>query len=169
MRKPWPAARPEPFFTDVSDRLEHAHFDGPFGDFKRQSLLPNRLSHLGPGVCWADLDRDGDDDLLVGGGRGGELSRFENVGEGGFRRMPSLAAIEDHATILNTVDGRGESMILLGLQNYEVNTNGAPSFHMINVATGGGSATRQSILKDSATGPMSLADVDGDGGVKVFL
>ena len=38
---------------------------------ERQPLLPNRLSQLGPGVSWHDLDGDGWDDLFVTSGRGG--------------------------------------------------------------------------------------------------
>ena len=58
-----PAAEP-PIFEDVSKRLNHVHRENEFDDFERQPLLPNRLSRLGPGVTWHDLDGDEDDDLV---------------------------------------------------------------------------------------------------------
>jgi len=165
-----PAAAPESLFADVSGRLDHTHTESPFDDFKAQSLLPNRLSQLGPGVCWADLDGDGDDDLLIGGGRGGELARFMNDGAGNFQRAPGLPAPDDVTTVLFTPGDVPGGRILSGQQNYETAAKGAPSFHMSDARTGRTIATRQGILDEgSATGAMALADVDGDGDLDLFI
>src|SRR5437667_12622668 len=51
-------------FEDVSEKLHHRHEEAAFDDFKRQQLLPNRLSQLGPGVAWFDLNNDGYEDLI---------------------------------------------------------------------------------------------------------
>src|SRR5436190_2186780 len=63
----------KPMFEDVSQLINHRHHEEPFDDFERQPLLANRLSQLGPGVAWHDLDADGWEDLIVGSGRGGRL------------------------------------------------------------------------------------------------
>ena len=61
-----------PLFEDATPALGgHRHAETPFDDWRRQFLLPNSLSQLGPGVAWFDLDRDGDEDLIVGAGKGG--------------------------------------------------------------------------------------------------
>lgn len=159
----------KPYFADVSDRLNHRHFETPFDDFQSQPLLPNRLSQLGPGVCWADLDGDGDDDLLIGGGRGGGLARFENLGDGGFRRLPGLPAEDDQTGVVRTFDARGEPLALVGRMNYETGARGAPSFVAINAKTGRVSVSRESVLAESTTGPLALGDVDGDGDLEVFV
>jgi len=75
------------FFEDVSHCLGHVHYEEPFEDFARQPLLPRRLSQLGPGVCWWDLDGDGWDDLVVASGKGGRLACYRNDGKGGFRLL----------------------------------------------------------------------------------
>ena len=56
-------------FRDASSLLSHQHQDLPFDDFARQPLLPKKLSQLGPGVAWADLNGDGWDDLVIGSGK----------------------------------------------------------------------------------------------------
>jgi hypothetical protein len=67
-----PLPIPTPLFEDVSAQLNgHAHVENEFGDWDRQYLLPDALSQLGPGVAWFDLDRDGDEDLIVGTERAG--------------------------------------------------------------------------------------------------
>src|SRR6266487_2212422 len=71
----------EPLFVEVSGLLNHRHHEEEFNDFERQPLLPNKLSQLGPGVGWFDVDGDGWEDLLVGSGRGGSLGVYRNRSE----------------------------------------------------------------------------------------
>ena len=78
--EPPPVLTEQPtIFEDMSHLLNHRHHEEPFDDFARQSLLPARLSQLGPGVAWGDVDNDGDDDLVIPSGRGGRLSVFLNT------------------------------------------------------------------------------------------
>ena len=53
-------APPPPLFAEFP--LDHVHHENGHDDFARQPLLPNRLSQLGPGLAFSDLDRDGKDD-----------------------------------------------------------------------------------------------------------
>src|SRR6185369_2685918 len=73
----------KPVFEDVSHLIHHSHHDEEFNDFERQPLLPKKLSQLGPGVAWHDVDGDGWEDLIVGAGKGGKLAVFRNDGKGG--------------------------------------------------------------------------------------
>src|SRR5262249_46335987 len=78
---------PDPLFRDVSARTANTHHEVPFDDFARQPLLTRRLSQLGPGVAWFDLDGDGHDELIIGSGRGGVLAVYRNDGKGGLARL----------------------------------------------------------------------------------
>src|SRR5438105_15815215 len=86
-----PKAEPKPLFEETSNALGHAHRENEFNDFDRQPLLPRKLSQLGPGVAWADLDGDGFEDLIIGSGNGGELAVYHNDGKGGLKRLTGTA------------------------------------------------------------------------------
>jgi len=80
----------QPVYEDVSQLLQHSHHEEPYDDFGRQPLLPKKLSQLGPGVAWYDVDGDGWEDLLVGSGRGGRLAVYLNDAKGGFKLWNSV-------------------------------------------------------------------------------
>src|SRR5439155_1237786 len=108
---PSPHAVPvEPFFEDVSSRLNHVHHEELFDDFGRQPALPRRLSQSGPGVCWADVNGDGWDDLIIGSGKGGSIALFLNDGKGAFQRSSTISsahATRDQTTVLVLPVGSG--------------------------------------------------------------
>ncbi|MEM7386157.1 MAG: VCBS repeat-containing protein, partial [Verrucomicrobiota bacterium] len=61
--------RPTLFVKNTEVKL-NPHRETPFDDFARESLLPNKLSQLGPALSVADFNGDGLDDLTQGSGRG---------------------------------------------------------------------------------------------------
>lgn len=163
-----PTKAKEPLFEDVSALIDHTHVDEPFDDFERQPLLPNALSQLGPGVSWFDVDGDGKEDLLIGSGRGGHLALYLNDGKGGFTRPDAeiwarQIVTRDQTTIL----GVGKQKVLAGSSNYEdgLARGGAVKLYdaesrAVEDAVGG---------QASSTGPLALADVDGDGSLGLFV
>jgi enediyne biosynthesis protein E4 len=163
--------KPEPFFADISERIGHVHREEPFDDFAAQPLLSHRLSQLGPGVAWIDLDNDGRDDLVIGSGRGGQLAVFRNKGDGEFEKweQPPLNArvTRDQTGIAGWTKTDGSAVIIAGSANYE---DGLPL----------GSVARQFDLstprindslpgQKSSSGPIALADINGDGQLELFV
>ena len=73
-------------FTYAS-RLNFVHSEKPYDDYEREPLLPYKLSQLGPGLAWGDIDGDGDDDLYVGGAAGQAGAVFVNQGTGQFSKI----------------------------------------------------------------------------------
>ena len=106
-----------PMFEDVSHLLNHSHHEEPYDDFARQSLLPARLSQLGPGVAWGDVDSDGDDDLVIPSGRGGRLSVFIN-NDGTFREIKGSVTQHDQTGVVIYASSSGPE-ILVGHSNFE--------------------------------------------------
>ncbi len=168
---PPPAPASAPFFADVSALLPHTHAEAPFDDFERQPLLPRRLSQLGPGLGWFDVDSDGWEDLLVGSGRGGRLAAFRNDGRGSFARLqgPPLdeAAPRDQTSILGWRRPDGRTAVLAGSASYEDGLAQGPVVRVYDLD----SKTVEETLpgQASSTGPLALGDVDGDGQLDLFV
>lgn len=164
-------SKPEPFFTDLSDRLKHLHGEEAYDDFARQRLLPRRLSQMGPGISCFDFNGDGWADLLIGTGRGGKIAVFRNDTQGGFvpQRAGALQgpAPDDLTTLLGWKPSSAEASLLIGLSNYERGRSNSPAVRQFHLMTGADLELPNS--GGSATGPMAMADIDGDGDLDLFV
>ena len=162
-----------PIFEDVSTQLHHRHHEEPFDDFERQPLLSRRLSQLGPGVAWCDVNGDGHDDLLVGSGRGGSLQLFLNNGRGslGSVDVPAWksAAPDDLTGIVGWSGEPGSSTVLVGIANYESDDTHAPAVRRYDLFFGDVQASVAVPGDGSSVGPLAVADVDADGDLDLFV
>ncbi|HTL55709.1 MAG TPA: FG-GAP-like repeat-containing protein [Candidatus Limnocylindrales bacterium] len=159
-----------PLFEDMSDRLRHVHHDKPFPDFALQPLLPNKLSQLGPGVAWVDIDGDGREDLVIGGGGAGQIGIYLNRGAEGFQRVEAPAFGEllkrDQTGIVGWHPGTNRTTLLVGCANYEDGEANGPGIRQYDL-------TRQTVddsltTEQSSTGPLALADLTGTGKLELF-
>ena len=165
------APDPAPLFVDVSHLLEHTHADEAFDDFTRQPLLPRKLSQLGPGVAWSDLDGDGHEDLIIGGGKGGRLAAFRNDGQGGFQRLTNAlfarTLTRDQTGIVGWPQADGHAVILTSSANYE---DGLPlGIGLTRYDPRSGQIDELWPSQAWSNGPLAHADVDGDGDLDLFL
>jgi enediyne biosynthesis protein E4 len=162
-------AAPVPLFKDVSGLVAHTHHEEAFDDYARQPLLPHKVSQLGPQIAWYDLDGDGFEDLVIGAGRGGSLSVFRNDGKGGFAKMPGAEAAlpDDTAGIIGWTRAPGQCALLVGLASYEQGGHAAVK----QVEATGGALKISDLLPatESSTGPLAMADIDGDGDLDLFV
>ncbi len=167
-----PASGQSPaWFEDVSAMLDHSHHEEFYDDFARQPLLPIKLSQLGPGATWFDLEGDGWEDLILPSGKGGKLAVFRNTGRGAFEPVPGAPfnqpVTRDQTTVLGWRTAAGHPVLLAGSANYE---DGMAA----------GSCVRQFDLQSqrvadslpgqfSSTGPLALGDMNGDGALELFV
>ncbi|HUS35175.1 MAG TPA: VCBS repeat-containing protein [Verrucomicrobiae bacterium] len=153
-------------FEDASDKIRFTHVDAPFDDWSRQPLLSRKLSQLGPGVAWLDLDQDGREDLIIGAGRGGEMGIYINQGAGNFSRLSPrelVGALNDDQTGL--VGWRGAFMV--GRANYETKQTDLAAERFQSTVT----IRKKDFVPgwDASAGPLAAADFDGDGILDLFV
>jgi len=168
VRSSAPVPSMRPIFEDVSGRIQHTHTENTFDDFERQPLMPRKLSQLGPGICWADLRGKGRDDLVIGSGKGGQLTVFYNDGSGNFEKaVPDAAPVDRDQTTVLAFRGSGDSSILVGNANYEdgLRSGAAVTQHNLSRQISAELITAQ----ESSSGPLALADIDGGGSLVLFV
>lgn len=171
---PAQAATPHALFTNATGLLGGAtHVDSLYADFKRQPLLPSRLSQLGPGVSWIDVDRDGRDELVFGSGRGGRLTVLRNTGA---RFVPFAASGPAQALDLTTVlplpTSTGGVRLVAGQSSYEAADSVATRVSTVLAFSAAGriGSPTTVIGGDSASvGALAMADANGDGFLDLFV
>jgi hypothetical protein len=165
-----PAPRPA-LFRDLAERLDHRHPETEFDDFAQQPLLPYRLSRLGPGAGWFDLDGDGRDELIVAGDTGGRLEAFRyDAPQGRFTPLPAdLPPLPgDGVAVAGWVPAPGRRQVLVGLANQaagETNPVVLAAFEWRE----GRLVPAGEWRAPFSTGPVAVGDYDGDGDLDVFV
>jgi len=177
LAKSTPETVPPPLFAAAPIALGD-HVDKPFDDFVKQPLLPNKLSSLGPGVAWGDVDGDGDDDVYIGGGAGqpGELRL--NEGKGSFEEQWVDAfrtdkAHEDMGAVFFDADGDGDLDLYVASGSYEFTPGAAELADRLyfNDGEGGFVTAPQGALpqRHESSGAVAAADYDRDGDLDLFV
>ena len=155
----------EPLFENVSNLLNHEHHENPFDDFANQSLLPNGFSQTGPGVLWMDIDNDNDQDIFIGSGAGGSLDYFRNDGGLSFTPFSVTSNIKkDITAMLSTSSDNGSIGLIAAFSNMEeekIKSSEIKSFLR--------SGEKKFNSINGMIGPMSQADIDGDGDLDLFV
>ncbi len=174
--------RSQPLFkrSKVLDGLVHR--ETPFEDFDRQLLLPNKLSQLGPGMAWGDVDGDGDDDLYAGAARGvgGAVLINEGLGTNGVCRfsLPSAepflsdAEQENMGALFFDADGDGDLDLYVANGSYEYEENDPRLEDRLYLNQGNGRFTKAlEALPDfrDVSSCVVGADFDRDGDVDLFV
>lgn len=157
---------------------EAVHSERPFDDFEQQRLLPHKLSQLGPGMAWADIDSDGDDDMFLGGAAGSPGTLWLNQGGGKFVERPSSALAadseyEDMGAVWFDADADGDVDLFVVSGGVEFGAQAQLLGDRLYRNDGTGGLTKADDdalppLQDSG-GPVAAADYDRDGDIDVFV
>ncbi len=156
---------PKPLFKDASALLNHTHSENAFDDWVSQPSLPRRLSRLGPGVSWFDINGDGWEDLIVGSGANGKLAIHTNNNGQSFAALPhTIATTGDQGCVL-ALPGP-QPKLLVSVSNYEMPQERESEIQICALPA----MTAEAIPAGKASvGPMALADIDRDGDLDLFV
>ncbi|MCY4171268.1 MAG: VCBS repeat-containing protein [Bacteroidetes bacterium] len=132
-----------------------------FDDSSVQPLLPWRLSRRGPALAAIDLNGDGQDELLQGGGRLQTLRLNHN---------PILDSLLGDATAIVGIPIESDvTRIFFGESNYE-NQLDTSWVHIYDITSHAQLLRHQKIPFGQATpGPISVDDIDLDGDLDLFV
>ena len=168
-----PLSNPDPLFVSMTDslRLRYQHQENHFTDFKDNPLLLKMHSRPGPALSVADINDDGQDDILIGGAAGQPASLFVQQ-SGHFTCQPFLeedAAYEDVGTLWFDADGDHDADLYVVSGGVEQpDSSGYEDRLYLN---DGQRFVRSAGLPALASsgGPVRGADVDRDGDIDLFV
>ena len=168
-----------PMFSLHSSLKGIVHKERPYEDFIHQPLLPNKLSQLGPGIAFTDVDGNGTEDFFIGCPRGQSGAIFLGDGKGSFKVNSKNDPFEKHfdyedmGVLFLDADSDGDADLYVSSGSYEYEKGDPLVRDRIYVNDGSGAF---SIGNDDAL-PKNLdngsvvcgADFDRDGDIDLFV
>ncbi|MEM7392956.1 MAG: CRTAC1 family protein, partial [Verrucomicrobiota bacterium] len=164
-------------FTPNMALVAARHRENNFDDYKVQPLLPNKMSRLGPGLAWADVNGDGWSDLYMGGARGQPGRLLIQNAEGHFFPIPT-AAFKPHAGAEDmsalffdaNADGHSDLYVVSGGADVEDAPERLRDRLYLNNGRGSFSDASDRLPDLRISGSVATAaDVDRDGDLDLFV
>lgn len=153
------------------------HIENDFTDFYRERAIPVMLSKPGPVGAAADINRDGWEDLYIGGSTGNPGQLYLQQANGSFTPHPQSALLafpdfEDGAALFFDGDMDGDPDLFIGAAGNTATPGSRELQHRYFVNDGKGNFTLSANSFPLNTDNISVAvanDVDGDGDLDLFV
>ena len=167
-------------FTPTDALAGLKHHETLYDDFKREPLLPARLSQMGPGLAIGDVNGDGREDLFLSGARGSIGSLMLSGGRGTWKSPEDLfppwntdAECEQLGVLLFDADGDGDLdlFVVSGSDEAPAGDESYRSRLYLNDGKGGfthAAPDQVPDLHDSGS-VAAAADYDRDGDLDLFV
>jgi hypothetical protein len=166
-----------PLFKELYHQLDFSHSENQENDFQRQFLLPHFYSHNGPCMVKADINKDGLEDLFIGGAKGQSGAIFIQTSEQRFKALNisdimSDSLSEDVDAVFFDADNDNDIDLYVVSGGYEFQENTSALQDRLYLNDGKGSFRRKATaLPKNWTNKSCVAptDIDGDGDIDLFI
>jgi hypothetical protein len=166
----------ETFFAETPAPFTYRHSASLSNDFERQPLLLNMISNSGPASAVADVNGDGLEDIVFGGGRGEPSTLYLQSADGSFRTKKlhgedPVQSVED--LVFADFDGDGDTDLYTACGGYhDFRRNDAAFQDMLYLNHGSGTFIaakgRLPAMQSSKTS-IAACDFEGDGDIDLFI
>ncbi len=164
-------------FKNVSESLLNPtvkHTENRYTDFDVEVLLPYMLSTQGPKIARADVNKDGTDDLYIGGAAG-EQGKLLLQNPGGFKLSSQQVFekdkdMEDAGAVFFDIDKDGDQDLLVASGGYQYDQGSSLLRTRLYMNDGKGNFTHGTMPEVSTNAScIKLGDFDKDGFMDLFV
>lgn len=162
--------------TTVSGLDDFSHSETNFDDFRKETLLPQKYSQLGPFMSTADVNADGKTDVFISASAGAASKLYLGT-EKGFKDSKNSVfdqqkATEDLGSVFLDYDADGDQDLLVIPGGNEQEIGSGLLFPRLYSNDGSGNfSLAVGVLPEIITSGMKAvtSDIDGDGDIDVFI
>jgi len=164
-------------FTEDTTLLTYQHQENKFDDFKRESLLPHKMSNMGPAVAVGDVNNDGTMDVFLGGAKGQSAVLYTQQQDGKFLPTNELiwqtdSHLEDVKAIFLDVDKDADLDLVVGSGSNEwIADHEAYRLRFYENIGQGKFSKNETAFPDIrvSVGAIAAGDFDEDGDEDLFI
>lgn len=165
-----------PLLVELDNNPFLAHKENPYNDFNNEGLVYRSLAQEGPAMAVGDVDKDGNDDIFVGGAKGQTAALYLHKGKGDFQKpitnsFESDSRLEDITAVFFDMDNDGDLDLAVGSGGNEIGMEGTYGVRLY-VNNGKGDFSKSYIKLPTTNKNVSVIaphDFDGDGSIDLFV
>ena len=166
--------RDQQLFSSLKQQVKIVHQENEFDDYKREILLPHKMSTLGPIVAVADINGDGNDDFYLGGSAGNSGNIYLGSADGQFiltnqKAFSADAKQEDGGALFFDADGDNDLDLYVASGGNEADEGSAYYQDRLYINTNGQFSKSRLPQMAVSNGAVAADDYDSDGDMDLFI